>query len=166
MKAGEIVVMLPFVEQGVQKDLGRDHLLAVGGLVINADASGFNRAVGEGAAIVAVRLALQTLPVVRVDLGSISDDEVAMGETRERIELVDQELAESFALASVVRCVDDSKCKPTCDSARLDREPGGTLASPVRGVGASTEHLLREYTTVPAYGAGTEPIPGSGHPGP
>jgi hypothetical protein len=42
-------------------------------------------------------------------LGSVSHDEVAVGETGERVQLVDEELPEAFALVRVLGRVDDAK---------------------------------------------------------
>jgi hypothetical protein len=142
----EVVMVFPLVEEGVQEHFGGDHLLTYRRSVIDADASSRHRALGERAAVVAVRLALQTLSVVRVHLGSIRDDQFAMGEARKHIELIDEELPKTFTLASVIRRVDDAQRQPARDWARLHGEPGGALAPPVRGVWTSTEHMLREYT--------------------
>ena len=67
-------------------------------VVIDADASGLDRAFGKRAAVIAVRLALQTLAVVRVDLGSVGNHEIAVGEAGERVELVEEHLPEALAL--------------------------------------------------------------------
>ncbi len=152
---GEVVMVLPLVEEGVQEHFGGDDLLTHCRPVIDADASGRDRTLGECAAVVAVRLALQTLSVVRVHLGSICDDQIAMGEARERIELIDEELPKTFTLSSVIRRIDDAQRQPSCDWARLHGEPSGALAPPVRGVWTSTEHLLREYTAAQESWAGT-----------
>src|ERR1017187_6555281 len=79
-------------------------------------------------------------------LGAIGDDQFAVGEPRERVELIKKELPKALAFTGVLRRVDDAQCQATCDRAGLHRELGRTLAPSVGGVGASTEHLLREYT--------------------
>src|ERR1700687_5588901 len=98
MEAGEIVVMRPLVQQRVEKHLGTDHLLADGGAVIDSDACCLDRSVFERASVVTVGSALQTLPVVRVHLGTVGDDQVAMGETRKSVELVEEQLSQLATL--------------------------------------------------------------------
>src|ERR1700690_3160018 len=89
-------------------------------------------------------------------LGAIGDDQFAVGEPCERVELIKEELPEASPLLRVLRRVDDAQCEATCDSAGLHREPGRTLAASVGGIGTSTEHLLREYTA--ASGSGTRTV--------
>ena len=153
-EAGEVMVVLPFVEQRVQEHLGGDPLMTHRAPVVDADSSSRHRALHKGAAVVPVRLALQPLSVVRVDLGSVSHDQVAVGEAGERIELIDEQLTEALALVRIFTGIEDPHRQAARNRAGLDLEPGGTLAPPVGGVGASTEHLLREYTAARESEAG------------
>ena len=62
----------------------------------------FIGAVRERATVVAVGLALQSLPVVRMHLRAISNHQVAVGEAGKRIELIEEDLTEPLALLRIL----------------------------------------------------------------
>src|SRR5580704_19454281 len=101
------------MEQRVEEHLCGDDLLPHRGPVVDADASRLHLALAEGAAVIAVGLALQTLAIVGMHLRSVGHDQVAMGESRESIELIKQKLSEPLALDRVLGGVEDAEREPS-----------------------------------------------------
>jgi len=147
-EAGEVMVVLPFVEQRVQEHLGGDHLLTHRGPVVDADSSSRHRALHKGAAVVPVRLALQPLSVVRVDLGSVSHDQVAVGEAGERIELIDEQLTEALDVGAEIVLLDNMTAELmrqaveiTAGRAKLEASGGMTLEGAVAAARAGVDRI-------------------------
>src|SRR5205807_4735517 len=133
LQAREVVMMHPFVQQGLKKDLWREHLLADGGQVVDPDGTALRRRF-PGDPVIAVGLQLQLPRAGAMALRAVGHGELAGRQPGGFIQNVEQALA-SLLPAGRAGFVQDGQRDPLAERKLTPGDRFNALATFVCGSG-------------------------------